>query len=318
MLIPHIWVLRAAWAIGAALVIALLLVRPAAGAEGASSNYFPGSYGNLLPAAAPEPGFLLLSQNFFYAADTSRTLLQGRLNTELEVDAFFTLLHGYYVYELEALDARFLVGGNLALGYSSLDAAISQPGQPALSDDSSRFGFGDMGLIPASIYWSAGPIQLSLYEFIIAPTGYYDVDDSVNIGRNYWSFDSVIAGTWFSEKTATDLSVVSGIMVNTENPETDYRSGSEFHLDFMANQFLAESLAVGFHGYYYHQFTGDSGSGAALGDFEGESLGLGAALFWIPKRAGGNLLVSGKWLRDLWADNRLEADYLILEIGWTF
>jgi hypothetical protein len=142
--------LAPAWAIGVALVIALLLSRPAAGAEGASSNYFPGSYGNLLPAAAPEPGFLLLSQNFFYAADTSRTLLQGRLNTELEVDAFFTLLHGYCVYELEALDARFLVGGNLALGYSSLDAAISRPGQPAVADDSSRVGLAQIGRKPAS------------------------------------------------------------------------------------------------------------------------------------------------------------------------
>jgi len=61
--------------------------------------------------------------------------------------------------------------------------------------------------------------------------------------------------------------------VNTENPDTDYRTGTEFHLDFMLNQFLAESFGIGFHGYYYDQLTGDSGSGAILGDFKADSVG---------------------------------------------
>jgi hypothetical protein len=34
--------------------------------------------------------------------------------------------------------------------------------------------------------------------------------------------------------------------------------------------------AVDFQGYYYKQITGDSGSGARLGDFEGESVGCKA------------------------------------------
>ncbi len=38
---------------------ATVWTRPGHAAEGATSNYFPGSYGNLLVAVAPEPGFLL-------------------------------------------------------------------------------------------------------------------------------------------------------------------------------------------------------------------------------------------------------------------
>jgi hypothetical protein len=159
---------------------------------------------------------------------------------------------------------------------------------------------------------------LNLYEVIIAPTGQYDVDDAVNIGRNHWSFDTVAAATWFHDDTGTDVSGVLGIMVNTENPDTEYRTGTEFHLDFMLNQFLAESFAVGFHGYYYDQLTGDSGSGAILGNFKADSVGLGAALFWIPKFASGDLVISAKWVRDLHATNRLEGDYAVVDLVFAF
>lgn len=36
-------------------------------------------------------------------------------------------------------------------------------------------------------------------------------------------------------------------------------------------------------GYYYKQVTGDSGSGAKLGDFKGESYVFGPALLWAAR-----------------------------------
>jgi hypothetical protein len=45
-------------------------------AEGAASNYFPGSYGTLLVAVAPEPGPVFADQNLFYSADADRAVLQ--------------------------------------------------------------------------------------------------------------------------------------------------------------------------------------------------------------------------------------------------
>jgi len=54
------------------------------------------------------------------------------------------------------------------------------------------------------------------------------------------------------------------------------------NLDFTANQFLSKTFALGVRGYYYNQFTGDSGSGAILGDFQGESFGFGPGFIWFP------------------------------------
>lgn len=52
------------------------------------------------------------------------------------------------------------------------------------------------------------------------------------------------------------MSIAPGVMVNTENTATDYKTGTEFHMDFVANLFVSESLAFYLRGYYYKQLTG--------------------------------------------------------------
>ncbi len=64
--------------------------------------------------------------------------------------------------------------------------------------------------------------------------------------------------------------------------------------------------------------TGDSGSGARLGDFQGESLGIGPGVLWQPKFAAGKLASVGKWLHDVTATRRLELDYLSFGFAWKF
>jgi len=103
-------------------------------------------------------------------------------------------------------------------------------------------------------------------------------------------------------------------MFNTENPDTDYETGTEFHVDFVANQFISETFALGLRGYYYSQLTGDSGAGATLGDFESESFALGPGLVWTV----GRFTLLGKWLHDFSAENRFESDYVTLTVAWTF
>ena len=71
-------------------------------------------------------------------------------------------------------------------------------------------------------------------------------------------------------------------------------------------------------GYYDKQFTGDSGSSAILGDFKGESFGLGPGFIWFPAFDGGKLAVLGKWILDFDATNRFESDYGTLSVAWIF
>jgi len=295
------------------LLLPLLAQTPAEAGEGAFSNYFPGAYGSLLPGMAPEPGYVFANVNLLYNGKASRAVQQGQLQASMESKAFYSLFQGLHVWDAPALGGRFAIGGYLPLGYASYSGSVG-----GLGTSQDEFALGDIGIIPASFYWSSGNFHANLYGLIIAPTGEYNLGSSVNIGRNYWSLDTVAALTWFNPESGTEFSVVPGFMFNTENPDTNYKTGTEFHMDFMFNQFVSEDLALGLHGYVYSQLTGDSGSGALLGDFKGEAAGIGPAISWIPKSAGGAVAMSASWVHDVHSKNRLSGDYATLSFSIQF
>jgi hypothetical protein len=301
-------------------LVVLFLVKtafpaPAAfAAEGGASNYFPGSYGDFAVAVAPEPGWLFLNYNLFVDADVDRTVLQGRVNISLETFAYINMSSLLYTCKKPVLGGRFAMGGFLPIGYADLKAQVSAPINANVDD--SETALGDIALLPASLYWNKGNWYFNLYEMIVTPTGQYDVSNNVNLGRNYWGFDTVFALTNLNMENGREYSLVTGYIFNDENDDTDYETGDELHIDAMFNQFLSESFAIGLHGYYYEQVEGDSGSGAFLGDFKGDSYGIGPSFLWVPASGGGKFSVSGTWLHDLGATNRLESDYAVVTLGW--
>jgi hypothetical protein len=210
------------------------------------------------------------------------------------------------------------VGAAIPFGYAELEATITTAGGGSFFADSDSFNIADIALVPLELTWAIDNFSIQLGQAIYAPTGAYDVDEVVNLGLNHWGFDTILAVTYLNPETGTEVSIAPGVIYNTENDDTDYQTGTEFHLDFTANQFLSETFAIGVRGYYYKQLTGDSGSGARLGDFKGESFGLGPGFIWFPEFAEGKLAVLGKWIHDFDATNRFESDYGTLSVAWTF
>ena len=143
-------------------------------------------------------------------------------------------------------------------------------------------------------------------------------DDVANTGLNYWTFETDFAATYLNPETGQDYSVVLGYGYNTENDDTDYQSGDEVHLDYTINQFLNEEWAIGLHGFYYKQISGDSGDGALLGSFKAEAAGVGPALMWIPKSMGGNKAFILKWINEYHAENRMEGDHVFASFAISF
>lgn len=292
--------------------------RPAWAAEGAASHYLPGLAGDLGFAIAPKPGLQLANLVWIQSGHVGRTILQGLVDFDLDLTLVLDFAVGTYTFERPILGGVYTVGVLVPFGHADLRAKFTGPFGGVLRRSEDRFDLSDIVLVPLQLNWSAGEFHMKLIESIIAPTGGYDLDNRVNLGRNYWSFDTAGAVTWMHTATGTEVSVAPGIMVNTENPDTDYRTGTEFHLDYAVNQFLASTFAVGARGYYYRQVTGDSGSGAFLGDFKSRSVGLGVGFVWLPAVADGRLAISGKWMRDLSANNRFESDYGFVTVGWKF
>lgn len=287
-------------------------------AEGASSHYLPGLVGDLLYAVPPKPGLQVANVFFYQNGNVAKTLLQGRVSLSVDVNLFLDLPVATYTFEQPVLGGTYSMGVVIPFGNVKVKGQITGPLGNLFSRDDSASGLSDMVITPLQLNWSSNDFSFKLAEAVFVPTGGYDVNQVANLGRNYWSFDTQGAVTWFQPKIGLDVSVAPGIMFNTENKATNYRTGTEFHLDFAVNQFLAESFAVGVNGYYYDQITGDSGSGAVLGPFESQALAFGLGFVWIPKSSGGNLTVMGKWQRDVHDSHRFKSDYSTLTAAWKF
>jgi hypothetical protein len=291
-------------------------MRTAQATEGASSHYFPGSSTTFAVAVPPAPGFMAVSQMLYYSGKASTAVLRGHVHLDLKADAFYDYIGGFYTFDKPVLGSRLQIGMAVPVGHMGVRANAGTPFHTINAADS-KTDIGD-AMISAALYWGKGDFHYKLVESVFVPTGGYAAGNLASVGRNYWSFDTSLAITWLNAKTGTEISVTPGIMFNTTNSATNYKSGNEFHVDFAANQFFTPNFAVGLHGYYYRQVSGDSGRGAVLGSFAGESSGIGPALLWTPKAGKGKLSVIAKWIHDLSQKNRLHGDYGQLTVGYKF
>ncbi len=103
-----------------------------------------------------------------------------------------------------------------------------------------------------------------------------------------------------------------------ENPDSNYQSGDQIHVDFVLNQFLSESFAVGVNGFFFRQLSGDSGEGAVLGPFKGEASGFGPAIYWIRKIGSRDVAFTLKWFSEFNVKNRLEGDHVFASFAMSF
>ena len=92
----------------------------------------------------------------------------------------------------------------------------------------------------------------------------------------------------------------------SENPDTDYRNGVDFHLDMGASQFLSKQVTVGLVGYAYQQLTGDSGG--RVGDFKSRVFGVGPQVgFIFPLGTSHQGYVNLKGYKEFGAEHRPEG-----------
>jgi len=111
-----------------------------------------------------------------------------------------------------------------------------------------------------------------------------------------------------NEENGREISFFTGVDFSTENQAIQYETGNEFHVDFVLAQHLSKKLAVVLAGYCYDQISDDSGSGARLGGFQGQTVSLGPAAFYVLKVAKCDLALDFKYLREFDVRNRLDGN----------
>ena len=172
-----------------------------------------------------------------------------------------------------------------------------------------------MIFVPFWLNWTCGDFKWAVQLDVYAPTGDIQYRSLANVGLNYWTFEPMVSFSWISKKIGLEITTTAGFDFNTNNDATDYQSGDVFHLDTTVAEHLPlfghGIIGIGANAYYWKQFTGDSGSGAKLGSFETQMIGIGPVLSYIsPPICGHTLVAELKWLPQIDTLYTLKGDYI--------
>lgn len=277
--------------------------QPALADQGGVSFWIPGLFGSL--AAVPgQPGFNFATVYYHTSVGASgavaaeKQIQIGRLNPrnvnlnlDLNVDlnarANVVFLVPGYIFETPILGGQLGVSMAVIPGQQSatLDGALtaslgplSVTRQGQISDSVS--GFAD--LFPqATLKWNQGVHNWMVYGMTNIQVGSYDRTRLANLGLGHSAIDGGLGYTYFDPTKGHEFSVVAGTTYNFTNKHTDYRNGQDYHIDAAAAQFLSKTFFVGAVGYYYDQFTADSGSLPVFGPVKSRVLGIGPQMGFI-------------------------------------
>jgi hypothetical protein len=300
---------------------------PAARAgEGGTTHIIPGAMATLADnAPASGPGMFVKPMYMHYSGSASAQIptavgLAGNLDATSNT---FAVIGGYSFSE-KVLGATYTVVA--ALPYTSLDISgdVAAPNGARVRRGNKVSGFGDITVIPAMLAWKE-PDSHWQFNFVLpiyAPTGSYELGRLGNTGLNYWTVDPIFGVVYSNAKSGFNALLHSGLAFNSENPDTNYKSGNLLHFNGAVQQILPVGsglMTLGLEAFYFNQVSCDSGTGATLGCFKGKTAGLGPVIGYIqPLSKTESLVVELKWLTETTTEKRLEGDYLWLKAVYKF
>jgi hypothetical protein len=183
-------------------------------------------------------------------------------------------------------------------------------------------GLGDVVLMPLMLNQNLSPdFNINYRVAFYAPTGSYEVGRLANPGKNFWTVEPTVGFMYFGQTNGIEASIFIGADFNRSNPDTDYKSGTQVHVDStFAQHFPWQGglVGLGLNAFYYKQVTDDSGSGATLGAFRGKTLGLGPVASFVTKVGGHDTIAELKWLHENATEKRLQGDTVWLKVLYKF
>lgn len=301
--------------------IAFLLSTNAARAgEGGSSYYIQGAYGDFQAGVMGAPGTYVRENVFLLDADIGVHSRGGKASLGIDEKLWINLVTIAHTTDFKILGARYGFAVNFPyILNADVSGTVAVGGYSAFGSQTMH-DFADIAILPMMLAWDHGNNHFIFEPIVYIPTASYDPNESLNPGRNYWAFDINGAYTWMNPESMQELSVVSGIIFNTENPDTDYRSGAEFHLDMTAVQYIAKGeFGVGFAGYYYQQLSGDHGTVTGPinpSDIQGMGVGIGPTALYNGHIGASKFSVIGKALFDIDTTDRFKGNLYMLSVAF--
>jgi hypothetical protein len=293
-------------------------------AEGGLTHYQPGALSTIIDLPPTVPGWVVETAYLHYEGDVSGSLAiptAGLLAVGLDAASDAVLLGGFYTFSQQVLGAHYSIGGFLPYVWIDAEASVTGPLGNTSYRKESASGIGDITLLPLMMAWKSDSWQYSALLMVYAPTGEYEEGKLANPGLNYWTFDPTAGVSYNNAQNGFNAAVYAGISFNTENEDTNYQSGTVFHLDASVQQLLplgSGFAGIGIEGFLIEQISGDSGTGASFGDFKSSTAGLGPVLTYLLPVGSQNIVAELRWLAELDTDKHLDGDYIWLKLVWQF
>ena len=309
-------------ALAVLLALACLIAGPVSSGEGGQSRYVPGSLATLIDIPPTKPGWVFEGQVVHYDGSASAPIpVAGRITANLDAKSTAVLPGAVYTFEKPVLGGMYSLGGFLPVVSMDITAEVEFPRGGMTRRSDSKTGVGDVVLIPAMLAWKSGFWTYSTALFVHAPTGAYKEGRLANPGLNYWSIVPSAGLAYNNDQNGFNSSFNTGVDFNSENSDTDYQTGSSVHVDASIQQILPLGggfLTVGVEGFWKKQYEGDSGDGATLGNFKGETQGYGPVLGYVLPVNDSSMVVELRWLKETSVQNRPKGDYFWLKFVYQF
>jgi hypothetical protein len=263
----------------------------------------------------PPPGTYFINYFLYYHADDFNNKHGDNVDKDFDLNVIANTFRFIKITDHKILGANWGVHMFVPIVYEDVTP-------PLTGRSDTQVGLGDIIVDPFILSWHFSKnFHLATGIDIYMPTGRYDVDDLANTSRNYWTFEPIVAFTYMTD---FGLEVSSKFMydINTNNPDTDYRSGQEFHFDYAVGYNVSD-WTLGVAGYYYKQFTNDKINGEtvtfpdSLGfedGFKGQVFAVGPAVRYHFK----NMCFTLKYLWETNVEQKPEGQDLWFKFVYAF
>ncbi|SDP42379.1 transporter [Desulforhopalus singaporensis] len=216
------------------------------------------------------------------------------------------------VYFIGKIDDRYSYGinGIIPIVHLSLDGdnAIGAP-------SSSEVGLGDIGLSPFIYLYESQESQIfiSFWEFIFLPTGKYNENDAVNIGRDGWWFQHQLALAWYPSQFGIDFNV--NYFQFTESDKLDFDDSDALELETVVHYILNEKFIFGINGAYWIGLSDAEVGGESIPNSKPMNIKLGANLTYL---VNDTLSIGLRWMHDIDSENYPEGDSAYIKLSMVF
>jgi len=286
---------------------------PSLAAEFGFSAYGLGGAG-FGAGVTPPPGTYVTTVAAYYEGEAGGTITLGgvTLDAGVTIDFFTAGLNGLYVPQEKVLGGNLGLSVTVPVGYIDIDAELA-----TLRRSTDGAGLADI-VGRVQLGWQHGDFAHTVYVQGLAPTGRYDTGFNPNIGLNRPAVDVGWGFTWMEPNSKLQFNGTVGFTFSFENDKTDYDSGNDFHFEWAIGREFAPGLMLGVAGYDYRQLTGDSGTGATLGPFEGSVDAIGPSLSYTTLIGTTPLILAARHYREFNAERRFEGSMSIMMATMRF